>query len=152
MYVPLEWIKRSKIAENVPSILYSWASGKATVSQIFSDTEGQCFNCSPSSLVAKGLYPTPHLRQCIALFAFAKGWLLLDIGWFVLFLNYIFFYQCFKSPKHCQQYLDARSWRPDIWRFVTSFVTWPVNSALLTGQQFFFSVARLPKRCRIIVQ
>ena len=26
-----------------------------------------------------------HLRQCIALFAVAEGWLLLDIGWFVLF-------------------------------------------------------------------
>ena len=29
--------------------------------------------------------PSPHLRQCIALFAVAEGWLLLDIGWFVLF-------------------------------------------------------------------
>ena len=31
--------------------------------------------------------PHPHLRQCIALFAVAEGWLLLDIGWFVLFLD-----------------------------------------------------------------
>ena len=28
---------------------------------------------------------SPNLRQCIALYAVAKGWLLLDIGWFVLF-------------------------------------------------------------------
>ena len=28
---------------------------------------------------------TPFLRQCLVLFAVAKGWLLLDIGWFVLF-------------------------------------------------------------------
>ena len=28
----------------------------------------------------------PHLRLCIALFAVAEGWLLLDIGWFVLFV------------------------------------------------------------------
>ena len=28
---------------------------------------------------------SPHLRQFIALYAVAKGWLLLDIGWFVLF-------------------------------------------------------------------
>ena len=26
------------------------------------------------------LYPLPHLRQCISLFAVAKGWLSLDIG------------------------------------------------------------------------
>ena len=29
--------------------------------------------------------PSPRLRQCIALFAVAKGWLLFDIGWFVFF-------------------------------------------------------------------
>ena len=28
-----------------------------------------------------------HLRQCIVLFVVADGWLLLDIGCFVLFLN-----------------------------------------------------------------
>ena len=34
------------------------------------------------------LYPPPPiLRLCIALFAVAEGWLLLDIGWFVLFLE-----------------------------------------------------------------
>ena len=33
----------------------------------------------------------PILRLCIALFAVAEGWLLLDIGWFVLF----FFQFCF---------------------------------------------------------
>ena len=58
---------------------------------------------------------------------------------------------CFKSPKHCQKYTDARRWHRGIWRFVTSFVTWPVNSALLTDQQFF-SVARIPRSCKIIVQ
>ena len=31
------------------------------------------------------LYP-PLLRRCVAIFAVAKGWLLLNIGWFVLFL------------------------------------------------------------------
>ena len=30
----------------------------------------------------------PILRLCIALFAVAEGWLLLDIGWFVLFLSH----------------------------------------------------------------
>ena len=28
----------------------------------------------------------PILRVCIALFAVAEGWLLLDIGWFILFM------------------------------------------------------------------
>ena len=32
--------------------------------------------------------PPPILRLCIALFAVAEGWLLLDIGWFVLFLEW----------------------------------------------------------------
>ena len=41
---------------------------------------------------------------------------------------------CFKSPKYCQQYADARRWRRDIWRVMTSFVTWPVNSELFTGK------------------
>ena len=31
--------------------------------------------------------PPPHLSQRIALFAVVEGWLLLDIGWFVLFCN-----------------------------------------------------------------
>ena len=31
--------------------------------------------------------PPPILRLNIAYFAVAEGWLLLDIGWFVLFLN-----------------------------------------------------------------
>ena len=35
-----------------------------------------------------GLVPLSSLlRLCIALFAVAEGWLLLDIGWFVLFLK-----------------------------------------------------------------
>ena len=33
----------------------------------------------------------PLLRQCIVIFAVAEGWLLLDIGWFVLFLS------CFRA-------------------------------------------------------
>ena len=35
------------------------------------------------------LTPPPILRLGIALFAVAKGWLLLDIGWFVLFLGFL---------------------------------------------------------------
>ena len=41
-----------------------------------------CLNYMMFPLV---LYLTPLLRQCIAIFVVAKGWLLLDIGWFVLF-------------------------------------------------------------------
>ena len=41
-----------------------------------------CQNCMMFLLV---LYPPPLLRQCIALFTVAEGWLLLDIGRFVLF-------------------------------------------------------------------
>ena len=72
---------------------------RPTVSLIFSITEGQWFDRSPSSLEITVLLPN-----------------------------------CFKSPKHGQQYADARRWRRDMWRFVTSFITWPVNSSLLTGQ------------------
>ena len=35
------------------------------------------------------MYPLPMLRLCIALFAVSEGWLLLDIGLFVLFLDSI---------------------------------------------------------------
>ena len=35
--------------------------------------------------------PPPSFRQCIALFAVAEGWLLLDIRWFVLFFLYDFY-------------------------------------------------------------
>ena len=35
--------------------------------------------------------PLPVLGLCVALFAVAEGWLLLDIGWFVLFLERCFF-------------------------------------------------------------
>ena len=39
-----------------------------------------------------------HLRQCISVFAVAERWLLLDIGWFVLFLkNCIFHSECQSS-------------------------------------------------------
>ena len=41
--------------------------------------------------VPVGFVPSPLLRLFIALFAVADGWLLLDIGGFVLFLmSYIF--------------------------------------------------------------
>ena len=43
-----------------------------------------CLNYMMFPLV---LYPPLFLRQCIAIFAVAEGWLLLDIGWFVLFLH-----------------------------------------------------------------
>ena len=43
-----------------------------------------CLNYMMFPLV---LYPPPLLRQCIAIFAVAEGWLLLDIGLFVLFLQ-----------------------------------------------------------------
>ena len=38
--------------------------------------------------VPVGIEPPPpsYLRQCIALFVVVEGWLLLNIGWFVLFL------------------------------------------------------------------
>ena len=34
--------------------------------------------------------PPPNLRVCIVLFVAAEGWLLLDIGWFVVFLITMF--------------------------------------------------------------
>ena len=40
-------------------------------------------------------YPLPILRLNIAYFAVAEGWLLLDIGWFVLFLHFDFVYAGF---------------------------------------------------------
>ena len=36
--------------------------------------------------------PPPHLRHSIALYVVAEGWLLLAIGWFVLFLSTIVVY------------------------------------------------------------
>ena len=36
--------------------------------------------------------PSSHLRQCIALYTVAEGWLLLDIGWFVLLFHPKCFY------------------------------------------------------------
>ena len=47
--------------------------------------------------------PPPILKLCIALFAVAEGWLLLDIGLFVLF--YIFWEQRSRSQtKLCQHF------------------------------------------------
>ena len=95
-------VKFNNCPEIVEKIWETVARGRrpsATVSEIFSITEGQWFDCSPSSLEITVLLPN-----------------------------------CFKSPKHCQQYADTRRWRREIWRYVTSFVTWPVNSAPLTGQ------------------
>ena len=42
--------------------------------------------CLNYMIVPLVLYHPPLLRQCIALFAVAERWLLLDIGWFVLFM------------------------------------------------------------------
>ena len=48
--------------------------------------------------VPVGFVPPPFfLRLCIALFAVAEGWLLLDIGWFFLFLWMIFICVHFNS-------------------------------------------------------
>ena len=43
----------------------------------------------PNARVFGLLTSSNSLRQCIALFAVAEGWLLLDIWWFVLFLYWI---------------------------------------------------------------
>ena len=40
----------------------------------------------------KPVLPLSILRLCIALFTVTEGWLLLDIGWFVLFLYTWFYY------------------------------------------------------------
>ena len=44
-----------------------------------------------------GFVSLPHLRQCIALFAVAEGWLLLDVGWFVLFLEVGLYHTNYKA-------------------------------------------------------
>ena len=44
--------------------------------------------------VPVGIIPLPLLRQCMAIFAVAEGWLLLDNRWSVLFLGII---DCFRS-------------------------------------------------------
>ena len=104
-YTVISWLRGEQsnyCPEVVEKIWETVARGRrprATVSQIFSTTEGQWFDCSPSSLEITVLLPN-----------------------------------CFKSPKYCKQYADARRWRRDIWRVMTSFVTWPVNSELFTGK------------------
>ena len=104
-YTVISWLRGEQLnycPEVVEMIWETVSRGRrprATVSKIFSTTEGQWFDCFLSSLEITVLLPN-----------------------------------CFKSQKNCQQNADTRRWRRDIWRFVTSFVMWPVNSALLTGQ------------------
>ena len=99
IYTVISWIRGEQsnycpeVVEKIWDTVARGRRGRATVSQIFSITDGQWFDCSPSSLEITVLLPN-----------------------------------CFKSPKHCQQYADTRRWRREIWRYVTSFVTWPVNS------------------------
>ena len=38
-----------------------------------------------------GEYVPPILRMCIALFAVAEGWLLLDIGWYLVLISLVLF-------------------------------------------------------------
>ena len=60
------------------------------------------------------LSPPPSiLRLCIALFAVAQGWLLLDIGWFVLLLSFILIF----NDRSCQI--------PNIWfDFLPNLTFW----------------------------
>ena len=62
------------------------------------------------------VYP-PLLRQCIAVFAVTEGWLLLDIGWFVLFFSIIGWWSVWHST-------DCR-WIPGI---CTVISTWTLSS------------------------
>ena len=94
-YTVISWL-RGEQSNYCPKVMEkiweTFARGRrlsATVSQIFSTTKGEWFDCSPSSLEITVLLPN---------------------------------------------YGDARHWHRDMWRCVTSFITWPVNSALLTGQ------------------
>ena len=106
-YTVISWIRGEQwnycpeIAEKIWETVARGQWPRATVSQNFSTTEGQLFDCFPRSLEITVLLPN-----------------------------------CFKSPKYCQQCTNARRRLRNVLRFVTSFVTWPVNSALLTGQQF----------------
>ena len=49
----------------------------------------------------------PHLRQCLALFAVAEGWLLLNIIWFVLLYVSIIAWQIKASAKVYQWYRNV---------------------------------------------
>ena len=62
------------------------------------------------------MFPPPHyLRQYLASFAVTKGWLLLDIGWFVLFFylvsNKIPFFVCRYCSILCWRWSDGENRR-----------------------------------------
>ena len=61
--------------------------------------------------------PPPILRLNIAYFAVAEGWLLLDIGWFVLFLNHILIFM----QKRCLTPKKSKKSMSVFFRHVTSF-------------------------------
>ena len=58
--------------------------------ELFSETDVGC----TAPYILSALYDVPVgvapllLKHCIAIFAVAKGWLLFDIGWIVLFLEF----------------------------------------------------------------
>ena len=56
-----------------------------------------------------GFVPNPLLRLCIALFSVAEGWLLLDIGWFVLFL-YLYIVANSLALKVFRQIISVAEW------------------------------------------
>ena len=55
----------------------------------FSETAIGCATSCQNYMMIPLVFNSPNLRQCIALFAVAEGWLLLDIGWFVLCCSHI---------------------------------------------------------------
>ena len=65
------------------------------------------------------LYPPPSLMLNIAYFAVAEGWLLLDIGWFVLFSKLFF--------KQLKQFAK---WADFPWIRASSF-----NVGVISGQK-----------------
>ena len=66
--------------------------------------------------------PPPMLRLYIALFAVAEGWLLLDIGWFVLFLTYLFNYMMYIRTYHVFHHPPT---------FLKQSLWWNINITLL---------------------
>ena len=106
--------------------------------------------CSPLFL----LTPPPSIRQCIDLFVVAEGWLLLDIGWFVLFLIKTYFlfgelmYTLFvlTNQNHCyisklndkQISLKLVVSFPDFspWISIDSFLIFPSTQNILSHSDF----------------
>ena len=121
----------AKIMPNKPK---GWCNKLTKQYTVISWLRGEQSNyCRPEVVekiwetVARGRRPRATISQIFE-FSITEGqwfdWIPSSFEITVLLPN------CFKSPKHCQQYADPR----EIWRYVTLFVTWPVNSALLTGQ------------------